>query len=291
VAQDLAGVRVCEPTAPARMHIQFGSAFGFASIHVAAAIGVVLAPITTRLFVLALIAYLVRTVAINAAYHRYLSHHGFRTTRAFQFILAALGTLALQKGPLWWAAHHRKHHRFSDTGLDVHSASRQGFFTAYAGWILDSANDPTDYSVIRDLTRYPELMWLNRYHLVPPTVVGAAIWLIWGMPVFVWVCLVAVVAQWHVLFTSNVLCHVIGSQRFDTSDNSRNNALFGILLMGEGWHNNHHHYPSSARQGFFWWELDLTYFVLRMLKTVGIVWDLREVPERVLLARRPEKGT
>jgi len=254
----------------------------FLGVHAVALVGVFLVEFEAQLLLWLLGSYLLRTWTITGGYHRYFAHRSYRTSRAFQFVIALLGTLSMQKGPLWWAAHHRAHHRHADQDEDIHSPTLRGLYWSHMGWILCSKYKDTDWARVRDLAKFPELRWLDRYHAVPPIVAGAVLWFAAGPAVFIWAGLVATVVEWHALFTANSLCHVFGSRRFDTRDTSRNNALFGVLLLGEGWHNNHHHYPGAARQGFYWWEVDVTYYVLRALEAVGLVWDVRGVPERVL---------
>jgi stearoyl-CoA desaturase (delta-9 desaturase) len=280
---------------PGRIEPDWGSisllsAVPFTAMHVGVAVGVFLAPPTWTLASAAFLSYALRLIAVTGGYHRYFSHRGFKTSRPFQFILAMAGTLAMQKGPLWWAAHHRTHHRFSDTEKDIHSSKIYGFWWAYLGWILSRNNDSTDTALIADFWRYPELRFLNRFHLIPPLAVGAFLWLVLGLPVFVWIGLLPIVFGWHALFCSNVLCHVFGSRRFATNEDSRNNPFFAVLVFGEGWHNNHHFYPTSARQGFYWWEIDVTYYVILFLKKCGLVWDVAGVPARVLAAVRSDSG-
>jgi stearoyl-CoA desaturase (delta-9 desaturase) len=223
-----------------------------------------------------------RMFSITAGYHRYFSHRSFKTSRAFQFVLAVLGALSVQKGVLWWAANHRRHHKYSDHEGDVHSPVQSGFWWSHVGWILSEDWEATDYDRIPDLAKYPELRWVNEYHLVPPITMAVLLFLVGGTSWLVWGFFVSTTLLWHATFTFNSLSHVYGSRRYDTPDQSRNNVWLALLTMGEGWHNNHHHYMNSVRQGFFWWEVDGTYYVLRMLSWFGIVWDLVQPPRRVL---------
>jgi stearoyl-CoA desaturase (delta-9 desaturase) len=228
---------------------------------------------------------------ITGAYHRYFSHRTYKVGRFTQFCLALLGTSATQKGPLWWAAHHRHHHRFSDQAEDIHSPKQDGFWWSHVGWIVSPKYERTRWELIPDLAKYPELVWLDRYHVVPSFVLGLGLVLLGGWGVFVWGYLVSTVVLWHSTFTINSLSHVFGSRRYETTDTSRNNVWLALLTMGEGWHNNHHTYQSSTRQGFFWWEIDMTYYVLKMLSWVGIVRDIREPPlaqlEKKRIVRQP----
>jgi stearoyl-CoA desaturase (delta-9 desaturase) len=222
-----------------------------------------------------------RLFGITGGYHRYFSHRAFKASRAFQLGLAVLGCAATQKGPLWWAAHHRRHHAYSDQPGDVHSP-REGFWHAHQGWIFDGRCDATDAARVPDLVVFPELVWLDRWHVVVPLGLAAACWAVAGLPGLVWGFCVSTTLLWHATYTINSLSHRFGSQRYATGDDSRNNLWLALLTLGEGWHNNHHFYMASARQGFFWWEIDLTYYALRGLAALGIVWDLREPPARIL---------
>jgi stearoyl-CoA desaturase (delta-9 desaturase) len=242
-------------------------------------------------FLVAVIAYAVRMFAITGFYHRYFSHRSFKTSRAAQFVFALLGVAAVQRGPVWWAAHHRHHHANSDQANDVHSPAQHGFWRAHLGWFLNIKGFVPNYGLVKDLMRFPELRWLDRFDLVVPVLLGVGIFGLGvllentapelgtnGWQMLVWGFFISTVACSHVTYTINSLSHLFGSQRYRTGDTSRNNWLLAILTFGEGWHNNHHYYPNSSRQGFFWWEYDLTYYVLKMLSWLGIIWDLKPVP-------------
>jgi stearoyl-CoA desaturase (delta-9 desaturase) len=238
--------------------------------------------VTPRALVLGVVLYLVRIFAIGAGYHRYFSHRAFRTGRVFQFVLAFMAQTSAQRGILWWASKHRRHHKYSDTELDVHSPVQRGFLYAHVGWIFVPRNNDTDYAMVRDLTRYKELVWLDRQPYLPAILLGVATWLIAGWPGLVVGFCWSTVVLWHATFTINSLAHVVGRRRYVTGDESRNNWLLALLTMGEGWHNNHHAYQVSVRQGFRWWEFDPTYYALRALSWVGIVWDLHVPPKAVV---------
>jgi stearoyl-CoA desaturase (delta-9 desaturase) len=231
---------------------------------------------------LALALYAVRMFGLTAGYHRYFAHRSFRTSRPVQFLFALLGTLAVQKGPLWWAAHHRHHHKYSDTPQDVHSVRQHGFWWAHVKWILVRRFEGTDMDRVKDLAVFPELRLLNRHSLIPPILMAVALKLIGGWPMFVWGFLVSTTLLWHGTFCVNSMAHLWGRKRYATEDDSRNSFAIALFTLGEGWHNNHHHYQRSERQGFFWWELDITHIVLTMLSWVGVVRDLHAPPPHVL---------
>ena len=232
----------------------------------------------------AIALYLVRMFAITGFYHRYFSHRTFRASRPVQFILALVGSSATQRGPLWWAAHHRKHHRYSDTELDVHSPRQHGFWWSHMGWITSAENFPTDLREVRDFARYPELRWLDRFDILVPVLLATTLFLIGGAPWLIWGYFVSTVALFHGTSLINSLAHRMGRRRYDTGDDSRNSLVLALVTLGEGWHNNHHKYPGAARQGFFWWEIDITYYGLVLLQWLRVIRDLRPVPRRILTA-------
>ncbi|MGE0787371.1 MAG: acyl-CoA desaturase [Sandaracinaceae bacterium] len=267
--------------APARRHRYYLSGtIPWLLIHLLV-FGAVWSGVTWQAVVVCVAMYFFRIWSVTAVYHRYFSHRTYSTSRWFQFVLAWCATMTTQRGVLWWAAHHRAHHLYSDTERDLHSPKQDGFLHSHVGWIFGDTSD-TDWSRIKDFAKYPELVWLNKYWLLPPTLTGIATFLLFGWPgFFIGFCLSQVIT-WHSTYVINSLCHVWGSRRFDTKDTSRNNLWLALLTWGEGWHNNHHHYMNSARQGFYWWEIDLTYYVLRALGWLGLIWDIKEPPARVL---------
>ena len=251
-------------------------------VHILAIVGIAITGFSWWGLGLAFALYLPRMFFVTGAYHRYFSHRSYKTSRWFQFVLALGATCTGQKGPLWWAAHHRLHHKLSDAPGDLHSVIQSGFWWAHHGWFLSNDLEETDMSRIKDFSKYPELRWLNAFWMVPPVAVGTATFLIGVFHALVWAFAVSQVIPCHGTFTINSLSHIWGGRRYmTTGDDSRNNLVLAFVTLGEGWHNNHHHYQVSARQGFFWWEVDITYYVLRLLSAVGLVWDLRGVPEHV----------
>ena len=234
--------------------------------------------------ILCFILYVVRMFAITGFYHRYFSHRSFKTSRLVQFLFAFLGACSVQRGPLWWASHHRHHHRYSDRESDVHSPVHRGFIWAHIGWITSEKNIPTDYDRVKDLSKFPELVWINRFDWAPPVFLASLLFFLGqfllsqgrdtsGAQFVVW-GFVSTVILFHATSCINSVGHIWGSQRFKTNDESRNNLLLAIFTLGEGWHNNHHQFPGATRQGYMWWELDITYMILKLLEKLGIVWDL-----------------
>ncbi len=253
----------------------------FWSVHVAALL-VFFVPFSWSMVALCLGLYAVKMFGITAGYHRYFSHKSFRTSRAGQFVLALTGLLAVQKGPIWWAAHHRHHHLHSDDEQDFHSPGRQGFWWSHLGWILSRDHRAADRSSVPDLMRFPELVWLDRFHLVPGVTLAVWLFLAGGLPALAWGFFLSTVLTWHATFAINSLTHIFGRRRYATGDDSRNSFLLALFTFGEGWHNNHHHYMAATRQGFYWWEVDFSYYLLKVLSWCGLVWQLREPPREVL---------
>lgn len=254
----------------------------FALVHVVALVGILVQGWSWSGFALAIGCYYLRMFFVTGAHHRYFSHRAFKTSRWFQFVLAFMATTATQKGVLWWAAHHRRHHRESDKPMDVHSPRQRGFWWSHVGWVVSREFDQADMNSVRDLTRFPELVWIDKHMLLPPVAFAAACAALGGMHALLWGFFVSTVMLWHGTFTINSLSHIFGKRRYATSDDSKNNWLLALVTLGEGWHNNHHHYQSSAAQGFRWYELDVTYYVLKLLSLFGLVWEVRRPPAHVI---------
>jgi stearoyl-CoA desaturase (delta-9 desaturase) len=242
--------------------------------------------VTMTSVILAITLYVVRMFGITAGYHRYFSHRSFKTSRAFQFVLAFIAMSSAQKSVLWWAALHRHHHRHSDQEDDVHSPLQRGFFYSHVGWIFDQKHADTRLEEIPDLTKYPELRFLDKHQLIPAIVLAVACFLVDGWSGLLIGFFASTAVLYHGTFFINSLAHVHGSQRYVTGDTSRNNWWLAVITLGEGWHNNHHAYQRSTRQGFRWYEFDPTYYALKALSWVGITWDLGEPPREVVRNER-----
>ena len=243
--------------------------------------------------------YAVRMFAVTGFYHRYFSHKAFRTSRGMQFLFALLGASAVQRGPLWWASQHRHHHAHADDEQDAHSPQRHRFLWAPSGWFLARDNFATRTAMVKDLAKFPELRFLDRFDALVPLLLAALLYGLGeglaalfpelatsGLQLLVWGFCISTVVLYHATFTVNSLAHTLGRRCYATRDSSRNNLWLALLTFGEGWHNNHHHFPGAARQGFYWWEIDLTWYGLRALAALGLIWDLRPVPDAIRNARR-----
>jgi len=265
--------------------IIYPAAIPFVLVHVAAIVGAFMVHWTWTAVAMVVALYVIRMWGLTAGFHRYFSHRSYKTSRAFQFFLAFLTQMSAQRGVLWWSSVHRHHHLYSDTPEDVHSPKHAGFWFSHVGWIFSGRNAEPDYSTVKDLTAYPELVWLDNHPYLPAVLLAVACFLVGGWLGLV-VFLVSTVVLYHGTFAINSVAHQVGKQRYVTGDESKNNWLLALITLGEGWHNNHHHYQSSTRQGFRWWEVDFTYYVLKALSWVGLVRDLRAPPEEVVFNER-----
>jgi stearoyl-CoA desaturase (delta-9 desaturase) len=266
--------------------IIYPAAIPFALVHLAC-LAAVWTGVGRGALVLCLALYVARMFGVTAGYHRYFSHRSFKTSRAGQLVLALVAQSSAQRGVLWWAAKHRHHHKHSDTELDVHSPRQRGFLYAHLGWIFTPQHGDTDLDAVADLTRYPELVWLDRHPYLPATVLAVGCWLLGGWAALVVGFFWSTVLLYHGTFFINSLAHVHGRQRYVTGDDSRNNWWLALITLGEGWHNNHHAYQRATRQGFRWYEVDPTFYALRMLSWLRAVWELGEPPADIVRNERP----
>ncbi|MBK7404695.1 MAG: acyl-CoA desaturase [Phycisphaerales bacterium] len=254
------------------------------------------------------------SVGITVGYHRLFTHQSFKTGRILRYVLGALGSMAVQGAVIEWSGAHRKHHQHSDEEDDPHSphmhpggswgsgirATIHGFWHAHVGWLFGQR--------LKGMGRYtPDLRadrvtcavntqfyWLALAGLIIPAAVaglitlslsGALLGLLWGG-------LVRILLVHHITWSVNSVCHLWGTSPFRTGDRSRNNAIVGVLALGEGWHNNHHAFPTSARHGLSWWQFDPSYLIIRGLAAVGLAWGVRTPdPARVLTNRNVRAAT
>ena len=274
--------------------INWWTTIPFALVHVLA-LGVFWVGISPVAVGVCLGLFWLRMFAITGFYHRYLSHRSYKTSRWFQFLFALLGNSSVQKGPLWWAGHHRHHHKYSDEDEDVHSPIKRGFIYSHVGWIFARVNSRTRIGLVPDLAKFPELRAIDRFDVLMPVLLGTSCFGLGvllqtyapslgttGPQMLFWGFFLSTVILVNATFTINSLSHIFGKRRYETGDTSRNNWLLALLTFGEGWHNNHHHYATAARQGFFWWEIDITYYGLVVLSKLGLIWDLKRVPDHIL---------
>ncbi|MBV8857999.1 MAG: fatty acid desaturase [Acidobacteria bacterium] len=279
------------PPRPSRRGLSYAVCTQFLFMHLACLLAF-WTGVSAAAVAVCLLLYVVRMFAITAGFHRLFSHRSYRTGRPFQFALAFVGTTSYQKGPLWWSAHHRRHHLHVDTEEDLHSPVMRSVWQSHVGWFLSHESQATDVRLIPNLLKYRELRWLDKFYVLPPLMLAAFTFLLGlllgryfpgagtsGWQMLAWGFFVSTVLLYHGTFTVNSVAHLFGGRRFETADNSRNNLLVALITLGEGWHNNHHHYPSSERQGLYWWEVDVSHYALRALSWAGVVRDLRTPPK------------
>ncbi len=267
----------------------------FALIHLAP-LGALYTGATTFDWILCGVLYVIRMFWVTGGYHRYFSHRSYSTSRWFQFVIAFMSQTSAQKGALWWAAHHRHHHRHSDTPADPHSMKIYGFWYSHIGWIVGPDFKKTDYKTIGDYAKYPELVWLNKYHMVPALVLAlvcmalggwvnggsvTAMFTTAGFSTLFIGFFLSTVILYHGTFSINSIMHKFGRQRYETGEESKNSPWLALITLGEGWHNNHHYYETASRQGFFWWEFDFTWYILKAMSAVGLIWDMKGVPDHI----------
>ncbi|MCB0272802.1 MAG: acyl-CoA desaturase [Bdellovibrionales bacterium] len=268
-------------------------------MHIGAIVTVYLSGFSWVALGVCVLMYYVRMFGITAGFHRYFAHRSYKTSRFFQFVMAWIGTSATQLGPIWWAGHHRDHHKFSDTERDVHSPVQRGFWWAHIGWLWSDKYNKTKYENMKDFENYPELLWINKYFLVPPVVLAVAMFGLGvflqnyfpalgtsGLQMLAWGFFASTVILYHGTFLVNSATHMVGKRVYPTTDDSRNSMWIALVTMGEGWHNNHHFFPSNESQGLEWWQIDMSHYVLTMLSWVGIVWDIKRIPRRLIESKK-----
>jgi fatty-acid desaturase len=217
-------------------------------------------------------------LGIGMGYHRLLTHRGYKTPRSVEYFLTLCGTLALEGGPIFWVATHRIHHQKSDQEGDPHTP-REGTYWAHMGWILLGDGLHHDASVLNryvpDLSRDAFHRWLSKWHWLSNVVVGLALLAFGGISYVLWGIFFRTTWGLHSTWLVNSATHLWGSRRFKTRDDSTNNWWVALLTFGEGWHNNHHAHPTSARHGLAWYELDLNWIGINILRALGLAWDVK----------------
>jgi stearoyl-CoA desaturase (delta-9 desaturase) len=224
-----------------------------------------------------LIWVLGQNVGIAMCYHRLLTHRGYATPKWLEYCFATCGALALQGGPIYWVAVHRVHHRYTDTSGDPHSP-RDGKWWSHMGWLLNGTLRDESKAVNQyapDLVRERYYVWLDRFHWIPLTAVGICMFVFGRLPWLLWGTVLPATIGFHVTWMVNSVTHLWGTRRFPTNDDSRNNALVALLTGGEGWHNNHHANPVSARHGLDWYEVDVNYYGIRLLGSLGLATHIK----------------
>jgi fatty-acid desaturase len=224
------------------------------------------------------------SLGIGIGYHRLLTHRGFKAPRFVEYFLTTCGALALQGGPIAWVANHRQHHSLAERAGDPHSP-REGFWWSHMGWITNGVSDHREIESngrrVPDLSSDSFHTWISRWNYIPQIILAALLYAMGGMPFVLWGIFVRVVFSWHATCFVNSAAHVWGRRRFETLDNSRNNWWVALMTFGEGWHNNHHAHPSSARHGLAWFEIDINWYGIWILRKLRLVDKVRlaELPK------------
>ena len=227
------------------------------------------------------VIYPIQSIGVGVSLHRYFAHRSFKTSRWFQFVMALMAS-SVFGDPVRFTGKHRLHHRYSDTTNDTHTPLK-GFWSCWYGSLLDNGyTDAELCDAARDFKKYPELMLLHRYWMVPGLVLCGIAFLIGGLSAVAIGVLLGSTLLLNQAAAVNYFCHKYGRRRFDTRDQSTNNAFIAALSFGEGWHNNHHYYPATARAGFHWWEIDMYYWVIWLFEKLGLIWDVRQPKQEML---------
>lgn len=267
--------------------LEYSFSFGlFVLVHIIGIFGPFYVGFSWAAFLTAVALYFIRMFFVTAFNHRYFAHRTFKIVifeRQIQFLMAFLCSMEMQKGVLWWAYWHRHHHKYSDTPQDVHSRKLRGLYWSHVGWIL--CKKYKHFKVLNDFSKNTEIIWLEKglNHLIGPVVYGF-LCALWGyflgerfgtntLQMIVWAVFTSTVCLYHGTFSINSFAHMVGKQRFDTGEESRNSWWLAILTLGEGWHNNHHENQHRAAQALTKKEyyLDFTYWGLRFLEFLKII--------------------
>jgi sn-2 palmitoyl-lipid 9-desaturase len=218
--------------------------------------------------------WLFGSIGICLGYHRLLTHRSFQVPKALEYAITLIGALALQGGPIFWVAGHRLHHLHTeDIDKDPYSA-RRGFWWSHMLWLFYPRAEYFNYETYKqfapDLARDPFYRWLNRYFLLLQIPVGVLLYVLGGWSFVIYGVFLRAVLLWHSTWLINSATHLVGYRTFDPKDNSRNLWWAAILTYGEGWHNNHHAYPNVAKAGWQWWEIDMTWWSIQLLRRLGL---------------------
>lgn len=291
-----------ESAAPSRTAVALAVAIPPVGLLLGLGIAVAMGGLNPWFIALIFGGWILTGLGITVGYHRLVAHRAFATHSWVRAIWTAFGAMALEGSPLQWSAVHRKHHRFSDDETDPHTPHKhdhgfwKGFFFSHLGWMFRQHTDKKD--VIRycpDLLQDRVTMFFHRTYLfwilasvaipmgigwlIQPSWMGVLYGLLFGAGARIF---------WthHITWSINSVCHIFGSRPYESRDKSTNNFLFGVLALGEGWHNNHHAFPNSARHGLKWWQFDLSWIVIKSMKLTGLAWDLKTPSQRELAAKQ-----
>ena len=251
--------------------------------------------------------YLSTGYGITIGFHRYFAHKSFDAPKPVVFMLGLLGSMAMQGPIFWWVATHRCHHQHSDEDLDPHSPYApgdhgmfRGFWHAHMGWLFRPSTDPVD-RYVPDLKAQPMLRWLDAHFvwwallgIAIPAVIGGLVTMSWwgALTGGLWGGVIRIMVEHHATWSVNSICHIWGAQPYESHDESRNNAVVGVIALGEGWHNNHHAFPTSARHGLRWWQFDSSWMIIRLMQCLRLVSNVKTpTPERMEQRRRSPRSS
>lgn len=243
-----------------------------------------------RDFAIAVFLYWMATgLGISMGYHRLHTHRSYQVPLLVEYFFAFCGALTLEGGPIFWVAVHRLHHQNSDQPGDPHSP-RDGAWWSHMGWILLGETNHNNTRLMSkyapDLAKHKFYIWLNNYHWVPTVVLAAATLALGGWALMLWAVFFRIVFGLHATWLVNSATHMWGARRFATRDDSRNTWWVALFTFGEGWHNNHHAHPTSARHGLAWYEFDLSWLQIRLLRRLGVARKIHVASVHTRLADR-----
>jgi stearoyl-CoA desaturase (Delta-9 desaturase) len=250
--------------------------------------------------------YVLCAFGTTIGFHRYFTHQGFKARTPVKAVLAILGCMTMQGPLLQWVTDHRKHHALSDKPGDPHTphghgegvlGAVKGFVHAHVGWLFTNLGMEEGKAYGKDLYEDRLLVWIDRLYLLwvaltlgLPFLIGYWVGGSWqrGVEAMVWGGLIRIFLYQHATFAVNSICHMFGKQHYRSRDEARNNWLVALLVFGEGWHNNHHAFPASARHGLNRFQWDVSWWVIKGMEKLKLVWDVRVPSEEQLDRRRLE---
>jgi len=228
--------------------------------------------------------WLFGSIGICLGYHRLLTHRSFQVPKWLEYIITTIGTFALQGGPIFWVAGHRQHHAHPEDEVKDPYSARLGFWWSHMLWLFYQRPGLFDREVYKkyapDIARDPYYSWLDRYFLLLQIPLGVLLYALGGWSFVIWGMFLRAVVLWHSTWLINSATHLRGYQTYQVEDGSRNLWWAAILTYGEGWHNNHHAHPNVAPAGRHWWEVDVTWWSIQALKTLGLATKVVMPPQR-----------
>ncbi len=244
--------------------------------------------------------YVLTFIGITVGFHRHFAHGAFKTNTAMRIILAIFGSMAAQGPIIHWVSNHRRHHQYSDLPGDPHSPhfhkGVRGLYHAHIGWMLNS--EVTNAAVFaKDLLRDSAIAKVNQLYLTwvimglaIPSVLGGVVTGTWmgAWQGLLWGGLIRIFLAHHATWSINSITHLYGNRSFNTQEQSKNNFWLAIPTFGEAWHNNHHAFPFSGKFGLKWWQIDLGYWIIRVLEFAALVWEVKVPTAEMIEAKKSD---